>query len=58
MPFGWPIPHLLLNLFFFFFPEGIILLYSQDFFFLFALHKVLTHVANSCVLVVRLILPV
>lgn len=54
VPFGWPIPHSLLNFSFFFSPEGLFIVLSSFFFFL--LHKVLTHVANECMLVVCLII--
>ena len=51
-------PHPLLN-FSSFFPEGLFYRAFKIFFFFFALHKVLTHVANGCMLVVCLIiLPV
>ena len=55
VPFGWPIPHSLLNfsVFFFFPPEGLFIVLSS---FFFLLHKVLTHVANGCMLVVCLII--
>lgn len=48
-----PSPHPLLN-FTSFFPEGLFYCAFRIFFFFFALHKVLTHVANGCMLVVCL----
>lgn len=50
--FGWSIPPPLLN-FTSFFPEGLFYCAFRIFLF-FALHKVLTHVANGCMLVVCL----